>query len=440
MISPTQLARALTVLAEALVAERRVIVVGDSSLGLQELAADLGARIVHVYDPKIDAPVKGARIFPLPDGDFDVRDGAFDLAIVPDLTEVPDAAAVLARLRRVVGEEGAVMCAAANKDSEDGPAHDGGLDYYELFDLVSLQFESVRMIAAMPFVGVTLAELGQDEVESAVRVDTQLAGDRSPPNAFVALASQIDVALDAYAVIELEAPAKSRTAAAPDASRVTELEAALAQARLRATYLEAQVDELAQAKAARSRADEESRRALEALENERGRATRLEHEIDALRRAVTEAPPPPAEDFTDLAEQLAQAQIRASALEEGVELAEKTILVQRDRIAELESALTKAEEQAPPPPSVSVSAEEEIAVLEAKLEERGRRVAELEAEVSRREKLVKELVARIEGAPATLDDDLQKKLDELALLAARQQSELEARAWKIEELSRTAQS
>jgi chromosome segregation ATPase len=141
-----------------------------------------------------------------------------------------------------------------------------------------------------------------------------------------------------------------------------------------------------------------------------------------------------------LAEQLAQAQIRASALEEGVELAEKTILVQRDRIAELESALTKAEEQAPPPPSVSVSAEEEIAVLEAKLEERGRRVAELEAEVSRREKLVKELVARIEGAPATVDDDLQKKLDELALLAARQQSELEARAWKIEELSRTAQS
>ncbi len=436
MISSNQLARALTVLAEALVAERRIIVVGDSSLGLQELAADLGARMVHVYDPKIDAPVKGARVFPLPDGDFDVRDGAFDLAIVPDLTEVPDAAAVLARLRRVVGEEGAVMCAAANKDADDG----AGLDYYELFDLVSLQFESVRMIAAMPFVGVTLAELGQDEVESAVRVDTQLAGDRSPPNAFVALASQSDVALDAYAVIELEAPAKTVTDAVPDAAHVTEIEAALAQSRLRATYLEAQVDELAQAKAARSRADEESRRALEALEDERGRAARLEREIDALRRAVTEAPPPPSEDVTDLAEELAQSQIRASALEEGVELAEKTILAQRDRIAELEGALSKAEEQAAPPPSVNVSAEEEITALEAKLEERGRRVAELEVEVSRCEKLVKELVARLEGAPASIDDDLQKKLDELALLAARQQSELEARAWKIEELSRAGGS
>jgi hypothetical protein len=433
MIAQSQLARALTVLAEALVAERRVIVVGDSLLNLQELATELGARMVHVYDPKLDAPAKGARIFPLPEGDFDVRDGAFDLALVPDLTKVPDAAGLLARLRRVVGEEGAVMCAAGNKDSDEG----SGLDYYELFDLVSLQFESVRMIAAMPFVGVTLAELGQDEVESAVRVDTQLAGDRPPPSAFVALASQSDVALDAYAVIELEAPAKSGDAA-PDAARVTEIETALAEARLRAGYLEAQVDELAQAKAARSRAEEESRRALEALDDERGRAARLEREIDALRQASTQAPPPPPkQDITDLAEQLAETQIRASALEEGVELAEKTILAQRDRIAELESALSLAEEAVAVPPAEGSGSEEEIAALEAKLEERGRRVAELEAEVARREKLVKELVARLEGGPAIIDDDLQRKLDELALLAARQQSELEARAWKIEELSRT---
>jgi len=429
MIAHTQLARALTVLAEALVAERRVIIVGDSSLSLHDLAGDLGARMVHVYDPKLDTPAKGARIFPLPEGDFDVRDGAFDLAIVPDLTEVPDAAGLLARLRRVVGEEGAVMCAAGNKDAEEGH----GLDYYELFDLVSLQFESVRMIAAMPFSGVTLAELGQDEVESAVRVDTQLAGDRPPPSAFVALASQSDVALDAYAVIELEAP--PTTEVVPDLARVTEIEAALAQSRLRASYLEAQVDELAQAKAARSRAEEESRRALETIEDERGRAARLEREIDALRQAVTQAPAPPAQDIADLAEQLAQAQIRASALEEGVELAEKTILAQRDRIAELENALSKAEEQVVPPADQG-NAEEEIAALEAKLEERARRLAELEAEVARREKLVKELVARLENGPVAIDDDLHKKLDELALLAARQQSELEARAWKIEELSR----
>ena len=235
-------------------------------------------------------------------------------------------------------------------------------------------------------------------------------------------------------MIELEAPAKSEVAA-PDAARVTEIEAALAQSRLRASYLEAQVDELAQAKAARSRAEEESRRALEALEDERGRAARLEREIDALRQASTQAPPPPAQDVTDLAEQLAQSQLRASALEEGVELAEKTILAQRDRIAELETALSNVEEQAAAPVEAA-STEEEIAALEAKLEERGKRVAELEAEVARREKLVKELVARLEGGPAIIDDDLQKKLDELALLAARQQSELEARAWKIEELSR----
>lgn len=447
MISESHLARALTVLAEALVSERRVLVVGDSSLGLHDLINDLGARMVHVYDPDAaralsQAPptVRGTVLRGLPEGDFDVRDGAFDLAIVPDLAAVPDGAALLARLRRVVGEAGAVMCGAANRDAE---GETKGLDYYELFDMVSLQFENVRMIAAMPFHGVTMAELGQDEVESAVRVDTQLAGDRSSPSAYIALAAQTDVALDAYAVIELEAP----EASAPESAlRVTEVEAELAQARLRTSVLEAQVEGLAQARVAQARAEEEARRAFEALEDERARASRLERELDAARRAEAEAPKAPAPDVSDLAEQLAQAQIRAGALEEGVELAEKTIVAQRDRITELEAAIAQAEEAAmaapppppPPPPVPAVEPSEEISALEAKLVERAQRITDLQAELVRREKLVKELVARLEsgGETAAIDADLHKKLDELAILAAHQKSELEARAWRIAELER----
>ena len=451
MISESHLARALTVLAEALVSERRVLVIGDSSLGLHELIHDLGARMIHVYDPdaaralsQTPPTARGTVLRGLPEGDFDVRDGAFDLAIVPDLASVPDAAALLARLRRVVGAEGAVMCAASNRDAEGATTK--GLDYYELYDLVSLQFESVRMIAAMPFHGVTMAELGQDEVESAVRVDTQLAGERPSASAYVALASQIDVALDAYAVIELEAP---EAAAAPESAlRVTEIEAELAQARLRTSVLEAQVEGLAQARVAQARAEEEARRALDALEDERGRASRLERDLDAARRAAEahEAAKAPAREVSDLAEQLAQAQIRAGALEEGVELAEKTIVAQRDRIAELEAAIAQAEEAAaiaaaapppPAPPAPPVETADEIAALEAKLRERGEKIAALQAELARREKLVKELVARLEsGGAAVIDEDLHKKLDELALLAAHQKSELEARAWRIAELER----
>jgi hypothetical protein len=429
-------ARVLVVLAEALVSEKRVLVVGDASLGMHELLSELGARIVHVFDPDgaraLAQPpphARGTVLRGLPDGDFEVRDGAFDLALVPDVSAVPDAAALLARLRRVVGNEGAVMCAARNADAlTDGADAERALGYYDLYDLVSLQFAHVRMIAAMPFVGMTLAELGQDEVDAAVRVDTQLAGDRPPPTAFVALASQEDVALDAYSVIELA----SRPA---EAKAPPELGAALAQAHLRAEYLEAQVEELQAMRAARTRAEEEARRALEALEHERDRALRLERDVDALSSAKIKAEAPRAET-EELADQLAQAQLRAAALEEGIELAEKTIIVQRDRITEVEAEL--ADLHSAPARSAGADDAAEIAALEAKLKERGEVVASLEAELARREKLVRELVARLESEASEPMPDplLTKKLDDLALLAARQKSDLEARAWRIGELER----
>ena len=433
MLTESHLARALVVLAEALVAERRVVVVGDSSLGLNELLADLGARLVHVYDPDGEraasqaAPgARGTVVRALPEGDFDVRDGAFDLAIVPDVGAVEDAAALLARLRRVVGASGAVLCASPNREGD-------ALDYYALYDLVALQFSNVRMIAAMPFAGVTMAELGQDEVEAAVRVDTQLAGDRPSPSAYVALASQSDVAVDAYAVIELPGDEEEPAAKSID-------HAALAQARLRADVLQSQVQELAETRSARARAEEEARRALEALEIERQRVLRLERDLDEIASARAKAPEPAAPK-NDLAEQLAEAQIRAAALEEGVELAEKTIVSQRDRIAELEGRLADAEEaealRSPEPTPSDI--EDEIASLEGKLRERGEKILELESEIARLQKVARELVARLEPAEPNGEGqgDLAQKLDDLAVLAARQKSELEARAWRIAELERT---
>lgn len=436
--------RALAVLAEALVSGRRVLVVGDSSLGLHDVLAELGARMVHVYDPDASramaqpAPdARGTVLRGMPEGDFEVRDGAFDLAIVPDVATMDDAPALLARLRRVVGSEGAVLCGAANKDATGASTR--ALDYYELFDLVSLQFATIRMIAAMPFFGVTMAELGQDEVDAAVRVDTQLAGDRASPTAFLALASQSDVALDAYSVIELPAPSRSEPSRATQESAV-----ALAQAKLRADVLEAQVGELAEARSARARVEEDARRLGQALDVERERASRLERDLDALASTkVAQTQPAPQND--ELAEELAQTQIRAAALEEGVELAEKTIVVQRERITELEAALAQADENAATlarevaPPSITIDATEEVAALEEKLRERAETVLALEAELARREKIVRELVARLEAGPsAGGGGDLERKLDELAMLAAHQKSELEARAWRITELERAA--
>src|SRR5579883_1695830 len=103
-------AHALAVYAEALVAGKRVLVVGDSSDGLGARLVDLGARVVHVYDPDASRAegsqaARGVTVRALPQGELDVRDGAYDAALVPDLALVPDAPALLARLRRVVGSD-----------------------------------------------------------------------------------------------------------------------------------------------------------------------------------------------------------------------------------------------------------------------------------------------------------------------------------------------
>src|SRR5436305_1331286 len=48
-----------------------------------------------------------------------------------------------------------------------------------------------------------LAERGGEEEEPAVSVDTQLAGETEAPQAFIALASQQDVRLEPYAIVQL---------------------------------------------------------------------------------------------------------------------------------------------------------------------------------------------------------------------------------------------
>ncbi|MGH7283176.1 MAG: hypothetical protein ACRELY_16745 [Polyangiaceae bacterium] len=179
-------ARALCVYAEPLVAGKRLLVVGNASDDLGELLVDLGARLVHVYDAdakRVAAakPSRGVSVHVLPEHDFDVRDGAFDLAIIPDLSSISDRAALLARLRRIVGREGAALVASRNPSAVRIPASDRSIDYYELYELVSLQFEAVRMIGQVPFTGVALVELGVEEEDADVSVDAQLAGEADPP-------------------------------------------------------------------------------------------------------------------------------------------------------------------------------------------------------------------------------------------------------------------
>jgi hypothetical protein len=422
---------ALAVYAESLAERGHVTVFGDSSLGLASTLVRLGARAVEVLDPdsgrariESERAPSGVVVRAFSRNQPEVRD--VDLVIVPDLGCFPDPADILARLRRMVGGEGAVVVAAANREAA-ADADATAFDYYELFDLVAAEFDCVRMIAQLPFYGVTLAELGEDGPSPAVSVDTQLAETRSP-DLFVALASQRDVRLDAYSIVELPQPPQLAVEVAAVSS---------AEAERRCEALEAQNDELRARMADMDRLAE----TVTSLERELVERSQFAAELAAVVADRTER-------LTELTSELetarAVAEAGSMAADTVDEIARRVDLAE-NRAAVLEGELRHAAEHA-------VGRSEEHDRLEEALRERARTVRDLEAEVARRDQMIHELAGALEEtaggaqpAPEPADDmaardkengGLRERLDALALELARREGESQASVWQIAELER----
>jgi hypothetical protein len=483
---------ALCVYAEPLASGRRVVVVGDASIGLGSLLVGLGARVVHIYDPNAERARtsgesgRGVAVRALPPEGFEVRDGAFDLAIVPDLAAVGDPPALLSRLRRLVGSQGAVL--VASKNPEVGS---GGIAYEELYDLVALQFANVRMVGEVPFAGVTLAELGEMDEDAQVSVDTQLGPEDRTPHVFIALGSQDDLRLEAYALVQLPQGAPERRDERQDAV----LRAALAEQTLRAELLERQLEDAhvhtqraaTEADAVRLRRIAELEAHVSAIEARGGeqfvRAERLAQEAGALEEEVTRLRQRAIEleeQTSDYKRMRAHSEVELSAMRASFAEVEERLAV---ALAELDTVRAAADVPQIDPDAVArlaLRAEaaeaqaaqleadleniaevhaEELAQLEAGLRERARASQQLEHEIVRRERLVKELVSALEEAhvpaphvhipeaapaPAGESDEaaearreaqaLKDKLDHLALELARREAEIESRGWKVAEL------
>jgi hypothetical protein len=383
----------------------------------------------------------------LPSGDFDVRDGAFDLAIIPDLAAVSDPASLLARVRRLVGSDGAAIVAAKNPESR-GHGEKTGLDYYELYDLVALQFASVRMIGQVPFYGVAIAELGEAEGAPQVSVDTQLVTESEAPELFVALASQREVRLDPYAIVQLPPEIAGVTRA--DDAALDKARVALAEAQLRAELALGQLEEL-KARAQEAKPDERAiaeltqklrdadaragdnhvraerlthdiKKLEEELQRQRDRGFRLTREVEDEKKARQKA-----EVELGMVRknpELAQARERVSYLEEALQAAEGVVSALQSRAADLEGGLAIAAQgaqqltvlgdeiealslRAQSAEELAARLESELAThaeanagelvdLEEALRERAHAIKTLEQELGRRERLVQELVAALE--------------------------------------------
>jgi predicted nucleic acid-binding Zn-ribbon protein len=257
---------------EPLIRGRRVAVLGDATVGLAEELAQRGARLVHAYDPD---PARAAEAlarlpagrthqisFAVLAGDLGVRDGAFDAVIVPDLAIFLDPTELMRRVRKLCAAAGVAVVVAPNvrtgarlllpeAPAGSTPRAAAPPGYYELYDLVSLQFPKVRMVGQAPFVGYTVADFAPGS-EPEVSVDTSLLTASEEPEYFIAVAGERTVSLEAYAVIELPwaevieaqgaAPALEESARAA-ASREDE-RLALTEARARLELVSAELEKV----------------------------------------------------------------------------------------------------------------------------------------------------------------------------------------------------
>jgi SAM-dependent methyltransferase len=489
----------LAAYAEPLLEGRRIVVFGDATSPLADELVGRGARAVHVYDPEPRRAAEAAgrnrsrqiSVVPLDDADVAVRDATFDVAIIDDLTAVPDPALLVKRARRALLPRGVAIVASPNPEARFAmlPRASAGrgttVGYYDLYDAVSAEFPEVRMFGQTPFVGYAVVDFAP-EGEPEVGLDSGLVpGGAEEPEWFIALASEEAVELDALSVVQLPAGPilgsggadlagavrAARTAESRLSERVAELEAENAD--LRAKQKSAKPDvsrerltELERAleasRAELERALEASRteleRALEASRAELGKRNRevqeARAELERKRAALDEKDAFIAEiesrsAATDArAEQVAQ-ELEASrkAAAAAAELEKQVAALVAEKLAlgaeKASLAAALAEKEAELDKLVRVSAEEapeDLAKLEAALKERGEQIRKLEADLREAERVGKELVremARLNGRsrePSAAPAETGGAGAALATENARLRADLEAAGWTIEEL------
>jgi hypothetical protein len=494
---PSPLVAALSVYVEPLVSDARVAVVGDGELGLHGRLLELGARTVHLFDPDPERVARVADEVPrsvsvrMLREDFDVRDGAFDLLIIPDLGALPDPSGSIVRLRRVVDPRGAVVAMGRARTAGSDPAlfpelAPAAVEYAELYDLFALQFEQVTMTGVLPFSGVLFAELGAGD-DLAVSVDTRLA-DAEPPGVFVVVAAREESALDPYAIIQLgRAPEAGElgvstvsvgsfgSSAQPKESRDHEIAAAFAAMQLQAQLLGAQLDEHRARLIVVDAVRQEQDARFEQLALERDAAMTRAAELEGLVVAAQQALGVLERRLLTTERGVLERDDQIAALNAELDAAEATpSLSDGDAGREADGEVARLEALAGEALERAERAEASLALrvadlaqvsdahamdtrsLEAQLRERARFIVQMEAELARREQLVRELVASLDDArdPAASPSDaprfeaappvsgvpheevarLRRKLDELALEVARREGELAARAWRVTEL------
>jgi SAM-dependent methyltransferase len=453
--SPTVRASvALAACVESLADGRRVVVFGDARSGLAEQLLERGARLVHVYDPEpAHAAEAAARnhsrnvtFAPLPEDSLGVRDGAFDLAIVEDLSRLPAPAELLRRTARVLGPRGVAIVAAPNPEvtarlsSADEPGT--ALDYYALYDLVAAAFEQVTMYGQAPFVGYAVAAFGLEGEPSPVFDQSFMPAGAEAPEWFWAVGGAPADALEDFSVVQVPLAWTARSAPPADDTRelrreVQQREQWIAELEARATAADARAD------TAQGEVEEVSRRVTAADAQTRSaahRATELERELGAARaeskslrqeleRELGAARAESKSLRQELERELGAARAESKSLRQELEALRAEVEPLRVRTDDLGRELEALS-------GLEAQAAEDQARLEAQLLDRAQEIQRLQREAREAERVGKELLHELEDRPPAdaAAADLLAKVDALATRNAQREGDLAAARYQLQVL------
>jgi hypothetical protein len=219
---------ALGAFSEELVTSRRVVIFGNALSGLAETLVERGARLVHVYDENPARVAEAAArstlsqvsFAPLGPGGIAARDGAFDVGFVEEISQFAASATVITRLRRALTARGVALVSTVNPEkklmysvapeSADAltltlASSEKPLSYYDLYDLVTSEFDEVKMVGQTPFVGYALADFSP-ETDVEFSIDTALVpGGAEEPEFFIAICSHFPITTESFCVVQMAA-------------------------------------------------------------------------------------------------------------------------------------------------------------------------------------------------------------------------------------------
>jgi SAM-dependent methyltransferase len=431
---------ALAAYAEPLASNRRVLVFGNALAALSVQLLERGARSVHVCDAdpvrvsEAAARNRSSQISfsSLADSDLSVRDGSFELVMVENLGAFGPMGLV-SKAKRALAPRGVAIVACPNPEAAFPLIRSGNpaatrLDYYALYDAVAAEFEHVRMLGQTPFVGYAIADFSAaGEPEPAL--DTSFVpGGAEEPDLFIALASEHEVRLDEFAVIQLPTrrvlgsmgvsaptpapiPPPNKAAEAELARQnqwIKELESRASTADERADHADTELDEL------RAKLQSEQK-ALSALKAQH------EKELGAVRTELSAKSSELSAKTSELSAKTSELNAKNHELSaKASELSRVSAeLSQRDRQLSEKSAL---EQEGSP----------ELAAFEQQLVERGGEVRKLEQDLRTAERTGRELARELERRRA---DQATAGGAELERALAEREADLQAAAWTIESLS-----